>query len=146
MKLNKLPSTSVKKQKRLGRGYGSGVGGHTVGRGTKGQRSRTGKGIPLWFEGGQLPVVKKLPYLRGKARFQTLNAQPQLITLTQLNKVDATEINPGILKTQGFIRYANRPVKVTGIGKISRVVTLQNIRVTASAKAAVEKAGGSVKS
>jgi len=144
LKLDQLPKTTAKHQKRLGRGYGSGVGGHTVGRGEKGQRSRTGRGIPLWFEGGQLPVVKKLPYLRGKSRFQTLEREVQLVTLTKLSKVEENIVNPEVLKKNGIIRFEHRPVKVTGVGSIAKAVTLQNIKCTASAKAAIEKAGGSI--
>ena len=67
MKLHQLTKTTTRSQKRRGRGYGSGVGGHTVGRGAKGQKARSN--VSLWFEGGQLPLTKRLPFWRGKSRF-----------------------------------------------------------------------------
>lgn len=144
MELHTLPASTTKKNKRIGRGYGSGVGGHTVGRGTKGQRSRVGRGVPLWFEGGQLPFVKRLPYLRGKLRFETLNGKAQLVRLTSLEKLTVKEITAEVLFKQKLIRSVRLPVKVTGDGTLTRALSLKGLQATASAKKAIEKAGGTL--
>lgn len=144
MELHKLPASTTKKNKRIGRGYGSGVGGHTVGRGTKGQRSRVGRGVPLWFEGGQLPFVKRLPYLRGKLRFETLNGKAQLVRLTSLEKLTVKEITAEVLFKQKLIRSVRLPVKVTGDGTLTRALSLKGLLATVSAKKAIEKAGGTL--
>jgi len=144
MELHNLPASTTKKNKRIGRGYGSGVGGHTVGRGSKGQRSRVGRGIPLWFEGGQLPFVKRLPYLRGKLRFEALNDKPQLVRLTALEKLLVKEITVEVLFKHKLIRSVRLPVKVTGDGTLTRALSLKGLQATASAKKAIEKAGGTL--
>ena len=89
--LHQLSSIVDRSHKRLGRGFGSGKGGHTSSRGSKGQRSRTGSKIPLWFEGGQLPLIKRLPMLRGKYRFKVVRPVVEL-TLSDLEKLTLTGI------------------------------------------------------
>ena len=142
MKLNTLPSVAQRKSKRLGRGSGSGKGSHTVGRGTKGQGSRVGKPVPLWFEGGQLPMLKKLPFMRGKDKFSSFASRPQLITMAQLSKVTEKEVTRELLKKHGFIRYADMPVKLVGNGALKSAYVLRGIKTSAPAKASIEKAGG----
>ncbi len=144
MKLHELPATTVKASKRVGRGYGSGRGGHTSTRGSKGQRARVGRGIPLWFEGGQLPFVKRLPYLRGKLRFSSLQDQVQLVTLTMLEKVNLKEVNPEVLMKHGMVKSVRLPVKVTAVGSLTKAVICTGMKATASAKAMIEKVGGSL--
>lgn len=145
MKLHELPSPiKGKSTKRVGRGVGSGKGGHTVGRGTKGQRSRVGSSIPLWFEGGQLPLNKKLPYLRGKLRFSSLKYATTLLTLSRLNDLKLSDITVDALVQAGVIAHAERPVKIVATGKIEVPVRVQGIRVSAAAKQAIEQAGGTV--
>jgi len=144
MKLHQLPATTVKSAKRVGRGYGSGRGGHTSSRGSKGQRARVGRGIPLWFEGGQLPFVKRLPYLRGKLRFESLQDQVQLVTLTMLEKLSEKEITPEVLMKHGMVKSARLPIKVTGVGTLTHAVTCTGMRATASAQAMIKKVGGSL--
>lgn len=144
MKLHELPATTVKKSKRVGRGYGSGRGGHTSSRGSKGQRARVGRGIPLWFEGGQLPFVKRLPYLRGKLRFSSLQDQVQLVTLSMLEKLTEKEVNPEVLMKHGMVKSVHLPVKITAVGSLTRAVTCTGMKTTASAKAMIEKVGGSL--
>jgi ribosomal protein L15 len=80
MKLHQLPKTTTRAQKRLGRGYGSGKGGHTSSRGQKGDLARGS--VPAWFEGGQLPQIRRFPFQRGKLRFKSLIPKPVLITLS----------------------------------------------------------------
>lgn len=83
MILETLPKSTTKAKKRLGRGYGSGKGGHTVGRGVKGQKARNR--VKLWFEGGQLPLTKRLPFQRGKGRFKALKKDPLIVDLKYLS-------------------------------------------------------------
>lgn len=144
MKLHELPATTSKKSKRVGRGYGSGRGGHTSTRGSKGQRARVGRGIPLWFEGGQLPFIKRLPYLRGKLRFASLQDQVQLVTLSMLEKLNVKEVTPEVLVKHGMVKSVRMPVKVTAVGSLTKAVVCTGIRATATAKAKIEKAGGSL--
>jgi large subunit ribosomal protein L15 len=144
MKLHDLKASTITQKKRLGRGYGSGKGGHTSSRGSKGQRARVGRGVPLWFEGGQLPFVRRLPYLRGKLRFQNLKGEAQTITLSILEKLGAAEITPEVLAEKHIIRSTVLPLKVTNVGTLTRAIAIKGIRVTAAARKAIEKAGGSV--
>lgn len=147
MKLNELIATTIKKSKRIGRGYGSGKGSHTVGRGNKGQTARVGRGVPLWFEGGQLPFVKRLPYQRGKLRFASLKPTLQLITLNTLEKLSVKsvkEVTPEVLQKHGFVNSVRLPIKVTGVGTLTKVVSCTGLQATASARAAIQKAGGTL--
>lgn len=142
--LHSLPKITTNKQKRLGRGFGSGVGGHTVGRGTKGHRARQGKATPLWFEGGQLPLVRRLPFLRGKSRFQSLNAEAQEVQVTQLAVMKGKDVTPETLFAAKLIRKAQAPVKIIGTGKVEAIGEVRGVSLTASARKAIEAAGGKI--
>lgn len=142
--LANLPKTTTKAQKRVGRGYGSGKGGHTSGRGTKGQLSRVGSKVPLWFEGGQLPLIKRLPMMRGKGRLEVITPTAE-VSLTTLDKMQAEVITLETLKLEKIIDKRYKKAKVIGNGEIRRAVTLQGLAATKSAQAAIEKAGGSLK-
>lgn len=142
--LHSLPAVKTRSKKRLGRGTGSGKGNHTVGRGQKGQTSRVGKGIPHWFEGGQLPLSKRMPFIRGKSRFKSLKHVEQLVTLDQLSTLSESAVTPSVLKKHGFIRYEDQPVKLTAIGSVKKAFTIQGISLTLTAKAQIEKAGGRI--
>ena len=83
--LTKLEKINTRSAKRLGRGGGSGKGFHTVGRGQKGQKTRGT--MPVWFEGGQLPIIRRTPFIKGKHRFQSIKPQPTAINLDFLNKL-----------------------------------------------------------
>ncbi len=145
MKLHQLPKTTKRPNKRVGRGYGSGKGGHTSSRGQKGNLSRGS--VPIWFEGGQLPQIRRFPFQRGKLRFKTLTPKPVLITLTQLNTFRPnTLVTPKNLIEQGLIRVRdikNRPIKVVAQGTLSVPLTI-TIPASAKAEAAIVKAGGKV--
>ena len=141
--LNSLTSIVSRSSKRVGRGYGSGKGGHTSGRGMKGQRSRVGSKIPLWFEGGQLPLTKRLPMLRGKGRFNVLVPTAE-VTLADIEKMDAKVINLETLKIEKVINARFKKAKLVKTGKLTRSVTVE-IPVSAAAKKAIESAGGSTK-
>lgn len=141
--LHAIIKTTLKTSKRLGRGYGSGKGGHTSSRGTKGQKSRVGSKIPLWFEGGQLQMGKKLPMLRGKARFNVLNPTVEL-TLSDLQKLTIDTVTFEALKLNKVIDRKAKKVKIISKGKLEKKLSISGIAVTPKAKAAIEKAGGSV--
>ena len=129
-----------KNRKRIGRGDAAGQGS-TAGRGMKGQKSRSGSGPPVWFEGGQLPLIKGLPMKRGfHNRFKTYYS---LVKLETLDKFDAGErITPELLLEKGYLRNLNRPVKVMGDGEISKAVTVVAAKFTRTAKEKIEAAKG----
>jgi ribosomal protein L15 len=95
--LSSLTKITTGSKKRLGRGYGSGKGGHTSSRGQKGQKSRVGSKVPLWFEGGALPLSKRIPMWRGKGRFKSMASCAEL-TFDDLNKIELSEITLDSLK------------------------------------------------
>jgi len=133
---------SVRKNKRLGRGQGSGGGG-TATRGHKGAQSRSGYSAKAGFEGGQMPIQRRLPKFGfnnpNKVVFKVLN----LDDLTRLvEEYSATEINPEFLKKHGFMSKKD-VLKVLGRGEISAAVTVSAHAMSASAKEKIEKAGGS---
>jgi len=142
MELNSIkPAEGAKHAKRrVGRGIGSGLG-KTAGRGHKGQKSRAGGFHKVGFEGGQMPLYRRLPKRGFTARDQHLHAQ---IRLSDLQKLPVEEIDVQALKQAGVIGQAVKFVKVFKSGELSRKVTLQGMSATAGAKAAIEAAGGSV--
>ena len=141
--LNKLTSITKKSAQRVGRGYGSGKGGHTSTRGQKGQKSRGGSKIPLWFEGGQLPLIKRLPMLRGKGKLNVVRPTAE-ITLTEIDNMQAETITLETLKLEKVIHPRFKKAKIISSGEITRKVTVEGIGVTEGAKTAIEKAGGKV--
>ena len=143
MILSNLPKTVVNEKKRLGRGYGSGVGGHTVGRGQKGQKTR---GVmPLWFEGGQLPIVRRTPFIKGKHRFQVIKLQPITVNFDILTKYfeDKAVIDAAtLIKTLKISdKEAKRGFKIIATGKLEKALEV-SVPATAGAIKAIEKAGG----
>ncbi len=125
---------AVKKPKRKGQGIGSG-NGKTAGRGTKGQKSRSGGGVPPYFEGGQMPIHRRLP----KKGFKNINRiEYQVINVNQLNVFDkGAEIDKNILLEKRIIRRKNMPVKLLGKGSLE--VENLTIKVDKASKTAVEK-------
>ncbi len=113
--LNQLEKTTTKKKKRLGRGYGSGKGGHTSSRGMKGQKSRGGSKVPLWFEGGQLPLIRRIPFIRGKGRFKTVEPTAE-ITFIDINKFDFDVVSLNTLKANKIIDPRFKKAKIIKIG------------------------------
>ena len=140
--LQKLTKISAKSAKRLGRGPGSGKE-KTSGRGNKGQRARKSGEAPLWFEGGALPLVKRMPMLRGKARFNVLEPTAT-VSLTDINKMSADQITLDTLKLEKVIDRRFKKAKVVANGTISRKVTIVDVRVSKTAATMIEQAGGSV--
>ena len=142
MELNKIkPSAGSKHAKRrVGRGIGSGLG-KTAGRGHKGQKSRAGGYHKVGFEGGQMPLQRRLPKRGFKSTTLKYNGQ---VTLTDLNLLAADEVDLLTLKAAGLVRQLIKHVKVIKTGELTRKVVLKGIVATAAAKVAIEAAGGSV--
>ncbi len=136
-----LTQTAAKKNKRLGRGPGSGKGMHTVGRGTKGAGGRKSSAMPTWYEGGQLPMIKRMPMLRGKSKFNVLKPTAE-VTLNDLNKMQAEIITLDSLKLEKVIDTQFKKAKIIANGTITRKVTVQGIAVSASAAKMIAAAGG----
>ena len=142
MELNTIkPAEGSKKaRRRVGRGIGSGLG-KTAGRGHKGQNSRAGGFHKVGFEGGQMPLQRRLPKRGFKSAQLKFNGE---VTLAELQGLDAAEVDLLTLKQAGLVREIVKHVKVIKSGELSRKVALKGIRATAGAKAAIEAAGGSV--
>lgn len=142
MKLNSIkPAEGAKHNKRrVGRGIGSGLG-KTAGRGHKGQRSRAGGYHKVGFEGGQMPMHRRLPKRGFKSRSLQFNAE---VTLGVLNTLGVTEVDVLTLKEAGLVDQLTKVVKVVNTGSLAKAVNLKGIAVSASAKLAIEAAGGSV--
>ena len=142
MELNgiKPAEGSKKARRRVGRGIGSGLG-KTAGRGHKGQKSRAGGYHKVGFEGGQMPLQRRLPKRGFKSAQLKYNSE---VTLADLQALEGDEVDLLTLKTAGLVGQLVKNVKVIKSGELSRKVVLKGIGATAGAKAAIEAAGGSV--
>ncbi len=141
MKLHELSPApgSVRDVKRIGRGHGSGQG-KTAGKGHKGQKARAGRGMQIGFEGGQMPLQRRIP----KRGFNNIFATPYTtINLTVLNRFeDGAVVDAQALLAAGILKKAPNGVKVLGNGKIEKKLTVQVAAFSESAKAKIEAAGG----
>ncbi|MDP2728054.1 MAG: 50S ribosomal protein L15 [Dehalococcoidia bacterium] len=138
----KPPAGSRHSRKRVGRGEASGHG-KTSGRGTKGQKSRSGGQIPPRFEGGQLPLVKSLPFKRGFVNI--FRVEYALVKVGDLERLEASaEVTPQVLAQAGLVKSADRRVKVLGDGELSKALTVQAHKFSARAREKIEAAGGKV--
>ncbi len=142
MELNSIkPSEGSKHaRRRVGRGIGSGLG-KTAGRGHKGQKSRSGGYHKVGFEGGQMPLQRRLPKRGFKSIQLQYNAE---LTLAQLSALDLPEVDLLGLKQAGLVSQLTKRVKVIKTGEITRAVTLRGLSVSAAAKQAIEAAGGAL--
>ncbi|WP_332816174.1 50S ribosomal protein L15 [Ramlibacter sp.] len=142
MELNSLKSApgARKPRRRVGRGIGSGLG-KTAGRGHKGQKSRAGGYHKVGFEGGQMPLQRRLPKRGFRSQTGKFNAE---VSLAALERLGAAEVDLLALKQAGLVGELIRNVKVIKSGEIKRAVKLTGVAATAGAKAAIEAAGGSV--
>jgi large subunit ribosomal protein L15 len=142
MQLNTLSPAEGEKRsrKRVGRGIGSGFG-KTCGRGHKGQKSRSGGFSKVGFEGGQMPLQRRLPKVGFSSRVSIITSQ---VTLSEIDKLEETEITVDVLKTHNLITKNIKRVKVMLSGEITRAVTLTGIKATKGARSAIEAAKGSV--
>ena len=143
MKLDSLkPSKgSIKNKKRIGRGHGSGLG-KTSGRGHKGAGQRSGNKRRPWFEGGQMPLARRLPR-RGFTNI--FKEEIQIVNISDLNRIEKnSEIDPVVLQENGMIRSSLKPVKILGEGDIDKKLNVTASSFSESAKNKIEKAGGTV--
>lgn len=146
MNLESIPKRKNRKSKakKLGRGMGSGVGGHTVGRGMKGQKSRSGHKSMALFEGGNLPFYKKTPKYRGfknpnKVKYQAIN-----VVELEENFVSGDEITIESLRKKNLIRKKQEKVKILGEGKLTKKFVVKGLKVSEPAVKLIKKAGGKV--
>ena len=136
----KAPDGAARERIRIGRGHGSGKV-KTGGKGTKGQKARAGGGVPPYFEGGQLPLIRKLPYRRGfrnpfRVEFREVNVR-------DLNDFPAgSTVGPEEFETAGVLRGGSGPVKVLGQGDLSVKLTVRAHKFSAGARQKIEAAGG----
>jgi large subunit ribosomal protein L15 len=142
MELNGIkPADGAKHYKRrVGRGIGSGIG-KTAGRGHKGQKSRAGGYHKVGFEGGQMPMQRRLPKRGFKSHLLKFNAE---VTLTALERLGATDVDLVMLKQAGLVGELAKVVKIIKTGELTMAVKLTGIGATAAAKAAIEAVGGSL--
>jgi large subunit ribosomal protein L15 len=146
MKLNDLkPNSGAKKnRKRVGRGISAGQG-KTAGRGTKGEGARTGTGGRLYRQGGNLPFFRRLPFIRGKGFTPPYEVKFNEVNLDQLGSMmEEKEISPETLQKAHLLRDPRNPVAILGRGELKTALKVRVHRVTESAKAKIEAAGGSV--
>jgi large subunit ribosomal protein L15 len=146
MKLNKMPKTSNKKKKRVGRGYGSGKGGHTAGRGQKGQKSRSKVG--LLFEGTKMrkSLIRRLPMMRGKSKFKSFKLKPIEVNVKYLNLLkDGSQVTVKSLIKAGIVDKLaeNLGVKILGEGKLKKKLEVL-LPVSKGAEKKIKKAGGKI--
>jgi large subunit ribosomal protein L15 len=143
MKLHEIKPApgSTKRRKVVGRGRGSGHG-TTAGRGGKGQTARTGSSIPAWFEGGQMPLIRRLP----KRGFTNIFKKDYaIINIEILDRFESgQEVTPALLVSQGLIRSRHDGVKVLGTGALTKALTVHAHKFSQSAAAKIEAAGGKV--
>lgn len=145
MKLNELksPKNATRDRKRVGRGESSGWG-KTCGRGHKGQKSRAGVSIPAWFEGGQMPLVRRLPK-RGPRRIAHKRIEYEIVNIQTLNHFDnGTTITPEVLVETGIIKKKDGRIKILGEGNLEKQLTVQGHRFSKSAVEKIESTGGSI--
>ncbi len=143
MKLNELKPApgATRKRKRVGRGNGSGKGG-TAGRGHKGQKSRSGSSIPAWFEGGQMPLVRRVPK-RGPRRIAHKRLNYDVVNIKTLNVFeDELEVNPELLREAGIVKRKNALIKILGDGELDKRLKVRAHRFSKSAIEKIEANGG----
>jgi large subunit ribosomal protein L15 len=147
MKLHDLrpPKGAKKKRKRVGRGIAAGQG-KTAGRGTKGQNARSGGGVRPYFEGGQLPLVRKLPFARGVGFSNPWKMEYKPVNVGRLVRYfeDGAVISPETLAEVGIIKSPEELIAILGEGDLDRTYTVHAHRVSAGARQKIEAAGGSV--
>lgn len=138
----KPPAGARHKKKRVGCGDGSGHGTFST-RGCKGQKSRSGRDLRPGFEGGQLPLIKRLPWTRGFTN--VAKVKYSIVNVSDLRLFDTgSEVNLATLIEKGLVKTANFPVKILGNGELERALTVKAARFSAAAKSKIEAAGGKV--
>ncbi|MDD3661908.1 MAG: 50S ribosomal protein L15 [Candidatus Dojkabacteria bacterium] len=132
------------KAKRRGRGYGSGVGGHTVGRGQKGQRSRTGEGKKIGFEGGNVPLYRRLPKFRGFRNPTRKEYQPVNLSDVEKRFSEGDVVSLETLREKRMVRKGVSNVKILAKGSLSKKLSFERLPLSEKARSLIEKAGGTV--
>ena len=143
MKLGQLKPAegATHSKKRVGRGHGSGLG-RNAGRGDKGYHSRSGSKHRPWFEGGQMPLHRRVPK-RGFSNF-LFKKEFQVVNISDLELLTADTIDSNVLKDNGLVKYSMRPIKILGTGDLTKKLNVTANSFSKSAKEKIEKAGGSV--
>ena len=131
---------SHRSRRRIGRGVGSGLG-KTSGKGHKGSKARAGGSTNPGFEGGQMPMYRRLPKRGFTNPFKVTS---QVVNLRQLDKVTGSEVSPETLHAVGLVSEPDRPVKLLATGDIARAITVRGLAVSAAARTKIEAAGGTV--
>lgn len=147
MHLESIPKRNkrIGKAKRLGRGYGSGVGGHTATRGMKGQKSRAGHKSLLFFEGGNVPFFRRMPKKKGFNQTNKIEATAINLDILNENFKSGEVVSIELLKEKALIAQRTPAVKILGSGDISKKIVIDGIPASQSAKEKVLKAGGTIK-
>lgn len=142
--IHELVKTNDKSKKRVGRGAGSGKGWHTTGRGTKGQKARSK--VPTWFEGGQLPLIRRTPFIRGKGRLESLKGKSYVITTEQLNVFsDKAVVDAESIRSQKAFKISKNLTpnfKIVVRGELKKALVVK-VPASKSAIQAIQSAGGS---
>jgi large subunit ribosomal protein L15 len=134
------PAGAAKEPKRKGRGPGSGLG-KTAGRGHKGQRARKSGNVPAWFEGGQMPLTRRIP----KRGFTNpFRVAAQVVNLRDLKRLPSEEVTPASLVASGLVTRADRPIKILGTGEAGRPYVVRGCALSRSAREKIEAAGGRI--
>ena len=143
MKLGELKPAkgSTNSKKRVGRGHGSGLG-RNAGRGEKGYHSRSGSKHRPWFEGGQMPLHRRVPK-RGFSNF-LFKKEYQIVNISDLDKIESELIDPSVMRENGLVKYALRPIKVLGNGELNKKVNVTARAFSSSATKKIEKKRGTV--
>lgn len=140
MFLNTLNNENRKTKKRVGRGMGSGFG-KTCGRGHKGQKSRSGGFSKIGFEGGQMPLQRRLPKSGFSSRISKVTSE---VTLKELDKINETEINLDVLKKYNLINKNIQRVKIIASGELTKALTITGVKATKGARVQIEKLKGTI--
>ena len=143
MKLGQLKPAegATHSKKRVGRGHGSGLG-RNAGRGDKGYHSRSGSKHRPWFEGGQMPLHRRVPK-RGFSNF-LFKKEFQVVNISDLELLNVDTVDSNVLKDNGLVKYSLRPIKILGNGDLTKKLNVTANSFSTSAKEKIEKAGGSV--
>ena len=143
MKLGQLKPVegATHSKKRVGRGHGSGLG-RNAGRGDKGYHSRSGSKHRPWFEGGQMPLHRRVPK-RGFSNF-LFKKEFQVVNISDLELLNVDTVDSNVLKDNGLVKYSLRPIKILGNGDLTKKLNVTANSFSTSAKEKIEKAGGSV--
>ena len=143
MKLGQLKPAegATHSKKRVGRGHGSGLG-RNAGRGDKGYHSRSGSKHRPWFEGGQMPLHRRVPK-RGFSNF-LFKKEFQVVNISDLELLKVKTVDSNVLKDNGLVKYSMRPIKILGDGDLTKKLNVTANSFSKSAKEKIEKAGGSV--